>query len=419
MGAGCGLAHQTLQLRSVSGILRGQKSIRQSVGDASHGGFAAYRCGRSGGIKEGGEGVNPVLRQSSIALLLAGLVALAYIVIRPFLVPIAWALIVSYVTWPLHGWIHRTGIRQPSLSAAVTTLILAAVIVIPLSAMTVMLQRELFELIRALPTWLEQKPQLPEFVARIPYLGRELQGIFDQFEDLQGLLKQHALPWFKRFGTPVLGIMTNLGQDALVLVLTLFTVFFLFRDGLHLVVQIKQVFTQVLGERLSGYFETTAATVKAVVYGIVLTALAQGFLSGLGYWVVGIKAPIVLGIITTFVAMIPFGTPFVWGSASVGLLLQGHTWAGVALALWGTLVVSWVDNIIRPLVISSSTRIPFVLVMFGVLGGLTRFGFIGLFVGPVILAMALAVWREWLQAHDTPANENLDAMESRRAPRQS
>lgn len=349
--------------------------------------------------------VNPTIRQASIVLLLVGLVALAYIVISPFLIPIAWAVIVSYVTWPLHRWIRRRVVRQRSLSAAVTTLILGTVIVVPLIAMTVMLQRELFDLVRALPAWLEQKPELPAVVSRIPYFGIELERVFGQFEDLQGLLRQHALPWLKRIGTPMLGIMTNLGRDALVLVVTLFTVFFLYRDGFHLVTQIKQVFTQVLGERLKAYFETTEATVKAVVYGIVLTALAQGFLSGLGYWAVGIKAPIVLGIVTTFVAMIPFGTPFVWGSASLGLLVHGDAWAGVALALWGTLVVSWVDNIIRPLVISSSTRIPFVLVMFGVLGGLTSFGFIGLFMGPVILGMALAVWREWLLAHDDLANQ--------------
>jgi predicted PurR-regulated permease PerM len=135
----------------------------------------------------------------------------------------------------------------------------------------------------------------------------------------------------------------------------------------------------------------------------VLTAIAQGSLAGLGYWAVGVKAPIMLGIVTAMFAMIPFGTPVAWVSISIWLLLQGQTWAGVALALWGTLVISWIDNIIRPLVISSSTRIPFVLVMFGVLGGVANFGFIGLFLGPVVLAIALAVWREWLQQHEPVA----------------
>lgn len=339
-------------------------------------------------------------RRATIALLLAGLVALTYTVIRPFLAPIAWAVIVCYVTWPLHRWVRERLVRQRSAAALLTTVLLGSVVIVPLIWLSVLLQGEVFDLIRALPEWLEQKPELPAFVSRIPYFGGELQTIVSQFEDLQGLLKQHALPWIRRFSTPMIGIMTNLGQDAAILLMTLFTLFFLFRDGLRAIRQVKRVFAQVLGERLKGYFETTEATVKAVVYGIVLTALGQGLLSGLGYWAVGIKAPIVLGIVTTFVAMIPFGTPFVWGSAAVWLLLHGETWAGVALGLWGTLVVSWVDNIIRPLVISSSTRIPFVLVMFGVLGGLASFGFIGLFVGPVILAMALAVWREWLQAHE-------------------
>jgi predicted PurR-regulated permease PerM len=197
--------------------------------------------------------------------------------------------------------------------------------------------------------------------------------------------------------------MSNIGQNAVVLLFTLFTMFFLFRDGPQVVDQFRQVFDQVLGERTKGYLHTIETTVKAVVYGIVLTAIAQGAIAGMGYWLVGVKAPILLAIVTTMFAMIPFGTPVVWVSVSLLLLLEGDTWAGVSLLLWGSLIVSWVDNIIRPLVISSSTRIPFVLVMFGVLGGLASFGFIGLFLGPVILAMALAIWREWQQVHETPA----------------
>jgi predicted PurR-regulated permease PerM len=206
----------------------------------------------------------------------------------------------------------------------------------------------------------------------------------------------------KRLGTPALGVMSDIGQNALVLMLTLFTMFFLFRDGPQVVEQFRNVFNQVLGERTKGYLHTIETTVKAVVYGIVLTAIAQGAIAGLGYWLVGVKAPILLALITTLFAMIPFGTPVVWVSASAWLLIHGNTWSGVALLLWGSLIVSWVDNIIRPLVISTSTRIPFVLVMFGVLGGLASFGFVGLFLGPVILAMALAVWREWLQVHEPP-----------------
>lgn len=334
------------------------------------------------------------LRLITIALLLAGLGALTYSIVRPFFVSIAWAVFISYVAWPLHAWIRA---RLEDRAALVSTALLGAVVVGPLIWLTALLQSEVSELIHALPDWLEQKPRLPDFVSLIPYVGNELQTVVDQFDDLHGLLKRHAPDWVRRLGTPVLGVMTTLVQNAAVLVMTLFTLFFLFRDGLQVAGQVRQIFSRVLGERVKGYFDTIETTVKAVIYGIVLTALAQGLLAGLGYWMVGAKAPIVLGITTTFVAMVPFGTPFVWGSVSLWLLLQGETWAGFTLALWGALVVSWIDNIIRPWVISRSTRIPFVLVMFGVLGGLASFGFIGLVLGPVILAMALAVWREWLQ----------------------
>ncbi|QXP89027.1 AI-2E family transporter [Methylococcus capsulatus] len=341
--------------------------------------------------------MNRSVRLITIALLLAALASLTYAVVRPFLVSIGWAVFVSYVAWPLHAWSQRRFEGRKTLSALVTTALLGSVVLAPLIWLAVLLQGEVSELIRSLPDWLEQKPRLPDFVSHIPYFGNELQAVVDQFEDLHGLLKRHAPEWVRRLGSPVLGIMTTLVQNAAVLFMTLFTLFFLFRDGLQLATDVRRVFTRVLGERLKGYFATIEATVKAVLYGIVLTALAQGFLAGLGYWIVGVKAPIVLGIATTLIAMIPFGTPFAWGSVSIWLLLQGETWAGVSLALWGTLVISWIDNIIRPLVISSATHIPFVLVMFGVLGGLASFGFIGLVLGPVILAMALAVWREWLQ----------------------
>ena len=152
-----------------------------------------------------------------------------------------------------------------------------------------------------------------------------------------------------------------------------------------------------VGARVDAYLAAVGVTTQAVVYGLVLTALAQGTLAGLGYWAAGVEAPVLLAALTVLVALIPFATPFVWGSIGVWLLLQGQLAAGVGLLLWGVLVVSWVDNLIRPLVISRATSIPFLLVMFGVLGGLAAFGLVGLFLGPVILAVLMAVWREWLE----------------------
>jgi predicted PurR-regulated permease PerM len=114
-------------------------------------------------------------------------------------------------------------------------------------------------------------------------------------------------------------------------------------------------------------------------------------MAGIGYWAAGLQAPLLLATFTTLIALlpIPFVTPVVWASIGLWLLLNGHTLPGIGLLLWGTLVVSWVDNLVRPLVISGAAHIPFLLVLFGVIGGLTAFGLIGLFLGPVILAILL------------------------------
>lgn len=155
----------------------------------------------------------------------------------------------------------------------------------------------------------------------------------------------------------------------------------------------------IIGDRIDHHIDSIASTTQAVVYGIGLTALAQALLAGVGYAFAGAPNPILLTLITFVVALIPFGTPFAWGGVVVWLLSQGHTTEGIGLGLWGMLVISWVDNLIRPIVISGATKIPFIIIFIGVLGGLTAFGFVGLFIGPVVLAIGLTVWREWISQH--------------------
>ncbi|WP_051331620.1 AI-2E family transporter [Methylocaldum szegediense] len=342
--------------------------------------------------------IDKVLRFITLGFFLSVLVFLIFRVMSTFLEPIGWAVILVYSTWPLHvrlsGWLEG----RNALSALIMTLLFGTLLVIPFIALTVVLQAEIVEFFLRLPAWLEQKPELPGWLSNVPVLGAELQFIFDQFEDLQGLMRRYLLPWLSRVSGRVVGMLEGVGYLGAKLFFTVFLMFFVYRDGHRLIYEVRQGLRLALGERADEYLSTTEVTVKAVVYGIVLTAIAQGIMAGIGYWIVGIRAPVLLAAFTTFFALIPFGTVTVWVSASVWLLLNGEYSAGIILFLWGALVVSWVDNLIRPLVISRTTRIPFVIVMFGVLGGLTSFGFIGLFVGPVILAVGMAVWHEWLES---------------------
>ena len=338
-----------------------------------------------------------MVRYIFLGLFLAGLALLIYYILRDLAEPIAWAAILAYATWPLYAWLSRRFKGRGGWSAFVMVFALGTLLVAPLIGLTAVLQGEIVDFFRQLPGWLEGKPELPSWVAAIPFFGDEVQGIYGEFADLQALIRQQILPRLTGVYGKLLGMLEGAGFLAAKLVFTLFLMFFFYRDGRVFVSQIRQGLVLGLGQRAHDYLATVEVTTKAVVYGIVLTAIAQGAMAGLGYWGAGIKAPVLLGLLTAFVAMIPFGTPVVWVSACAWLLFHGEHWAAIGLLLWGVLVVSWVDNVIRPLVISRNTRIPFVVVMLGVLGGLTGFGFIGLFVGPVILAVGLAAWQEWLR----------------------
>lgn len=343
------------------------------------------------------------MRRLMVTALLGGLLFLSWQVLSPFLVPVAWAAILAYVTWPVHRRLAARLSGRPNLAALLSSLLLTLALVVPVIWVVATLQHELAAAYRTVAARLGQGPlNLPDFLRSLPWLGDWLQGLLDRVTgDGEGLRRDLARliePWLGQVGHLAGGLLRTVAM----LGFAVLTVFFFYRDGESLLAQLRQVLTRFLGARADGYLQAVGATTRAVVYGIVLTALAQGAMAGLGYWGAGLDAPVLLAMLTVLVAMVPFGTPFVWGSIGVWLLLTDQVAAGVGLLLWGTLVVSWVDNLVRPMVISSAARIPFLLVMFGVLGGLAAFGPLGLFMGPMILAVLLAVWQEWREEQAGP-----------------
>ncbi|GAB7524145.1 AI-2E family transporter [Paraburkholderia sp. 2C] len=339
-----------------------------------------------------------VVRHVILAFLLGGLVVLGYVVLYPFLVPLAWGTIIAYVTWPAYRRLRALMRGRASASALLLTIIVAAALVLPLIWLTMLLRGEMVAAYEAVAGYLANgPPRLPEFIARIPWLGRSLQELLNQVSADPTAFRAQLAEWARQWTGQIGQLIGSVGRNATKLGFALLTLFFMYRDGESALNQLRGLLRRFLGDRLDAYFASIGGTIKAVVYGLVLTALVQGTLAGLGYWVAGMRAPVLLAALTALIALVPFGTPFVWGSIGIWLLVTGHTLAGVGLLLWGALVVSSVDNLIRPLVISSATRIPFLLVVFGVLGGLAAFGLIGLFIGPVILAVLIAVWRGWLE----------------------
>src|SRR5437867_2710828 len=190
----------------------------------------------------------------------------------------------------------------------------------------------------------------------------------------------------------------NVGRNVLDAVLALLTLFFLYRDGHLLAPQIQAGLRRVGGARFAAMFDPLGRTVRAVMYGTLFTALSQGVLAMVGYWTAGLRTPVLLGAVTVLLAPTPVGAALVYVSASAWLLVEGRVLAGVLLLAWGVLAVSLADNLIRSWFLRGATRVPFLLGFFGVIGGVATFGAVGLFLGPIAIALLLALWREWVAA---------------------
>lgn len=338
-----------------------------------------------------------IIRRLLSLVLLVILFVLCFQIIRFFISPILWAAIIAYVTWPFYLYLTKKLNLGVTLSASILTLGVVVMIGVPLIIGLFVLQQEALGLYGTILNRIKGGYlNLPDFVKDLPVVGQQIKdALWEINKDPDGTMLairnwiQSHLSYGKEIFDVLVRMFARLG-------IAMMALFFFYRDGIALMKQVRQATQQAIGDRVHGYIQAIGETTQAVVYGIGLTALAQAVLAGLGYWVAGAPNPILLTLMTFVVALIPFGTPFAWGGVVIFLLSNGHTTGGIGLLIWGVLVVSWVDNLIRPMVISGATKIPFMIILIGVLGGLTAFGFIGLFIGPVVLAVALAVWREWL-----------------------
>ena len=338
----------------------------------------------------------PWLRRLLTAAALALLVLLGFRVMEPFIVPLVWAGILAYVTWPGYTRALRLCRGRSVAAALLMTALVTLAVIVPLAWLAVVLRVEMVRAFHEAQGLLSGGVQLPSLVLKIPWLGDELQDLTTRAAQdphaLGGELKAVADHSFDQIAHVIGGI----GRNVIKLLLSVLSLFFLYRGGVRLAGQMAQALEQLLGSRAHDYLEHIGQTVKAVVYGLVLAALVQGVLVGLGYWLAGVGAPVFLAALTTVCGLIPFAAPAIWIGIVLWLFVKGSTVAGVALFIWGALVMSWTDHMVRPFLISREAQIPFLVVIFGVLGGLAAFGLVGLFVGPVILAVLLAIWREWL-----------------------
>jgi predicted PurR-regulated permease PerM len=338
-----------------------------------------------------------LLRRALLAALVGTLAVLCVLVLRPFLAPIVWAVILAYVTWPWYRRLRVAFRTFNTAAASVMTLLVTALAIAPVLWLLMLMQHELVDAYRRLTVYLSQGPHdLPAGIRDIPWFGDWLQESLDRYATDPAALAREITTglqrWRGEFGALLGGVSRNLGK----LLIALMTLFFFYRDGDLLVRQIRNVEKRLFDVRLDRYVRAAGAMTRAVVYQLLITALAQGVIAGIGYWILGLEAPVVLGALTGLLSTAPpLGTAFIWVPAALGLMVAGHVWKGVLLLAWGSLLIHPTDNLLRAVLISSVTQVPFLLVMLGALGGLVAFGLVGVFVGPIVLGVASALWREW------------------------
>ncbi|MBW6397244.1 AI-2E family transporter [Roseomonas sp. HJA6] len=319
---------------------------------------------------------------------LAALAAACLLVLRPFISALLWAVILAFSTWPIFAFLREKARLSRGFAAALMVAAMFLLIGLPI-ALAAPTNREEVEALRASIEGLltEGLPGLGVWLSGLPVVGPWIhQWIGDAEFDLlglAGLLRPYAGTLTQQAVSVLLAVLSGLAELLLAIVLA----FFFYRDGPAMAGRAQALMQRLGGETGSRMMRLAADVTRGVVWGLVGTAVAQGILAGLGLWIAGVPQPVLLGVVTGVISIFPVGAPLVWAPAGLWLLTQGQTGWGIFMLLYGGLVVSSVDNIIRPWAIARGADLPLLLTLMGALGGVLAFGFLGLFLGPVVLAV--------------------------------
>jgi len=331
-----------------------------------------------------------------VQILLLALLGAGLWVMAPFISALLWGAILAFASWPRMRLRTRWLGGRETLAAAVLTTLWILIVALPL----VWLGFNLADHIRDATAFIRDVqvdglPEAPAWLGSIPLVGERLLTWWNSLDQQGAALLASAKPYFGQVGNWLLARSAQIGGGVLELSLSLVFVFFFYRDGPRLAAFVLRLLQRLIGERAEYYLELVAGTVQRVVNGVIGTAAAQGLLAMIGFLIAGVPGAIVLGLVTFMLSLIPMGPPLVWLPATAWLVWQGHYGMAVFLGIWGTFVISGVDNVLKPYLISRGGNLPLVIVLLGVFGGLIAFGFIGLFIGPTLLAVAYSLLLDW------------------------
>ncbi|HEX4926799.1 MAG TPA: AI-2E family transporter [Burkholderiales bacterium] len=327
-------------------------------------------------------------------LALLAVAYLLYLVLAPFFAPIAWAFFIAFLLHPTHAWIVKRSAR-PTASAGLLTAATLVILVGPLAGLGASFAAQVAELLRYAQQYAAtHKPPSAAELDSVPLVGSVLAWL----DENVGVSLAQVQAWAVEAARTVLGSLASLGQRAFLgalgtvvgFLLMLFILFFAIRDGRAMFAALREL-VPLAPEDKARLFGHLASVLRAMVYGTGVTALVQGALISIGFAIVHLPSPVVFGVLAALLALVPMaGTPVVWVPAVIALVLQGRYYAAIFLLAWGGFVVT-IDNFLRPWLVSGRAQVGTLTVFIGVLGGVGAFGPIGIFLGPLVLALAVAL----------------------------
>ncbi|MFK3721650.1 AI-2E family transporter [Pseudomonas fulva] len=331
-----------------------------------------------------------------IQILLLALLGAGLWVIAPFISALLWGAILAFASWPLMRFLTRVLGGRETLAAGLLTSAWILIVALPL----VWLGFNLADHIRDATLFVRDVqvdglPDAPVWLVDIPLVGERMASWWSSLDQQGAALLASVKPYLGQVGNWLLARSAQIGSGVLELTLSLVFVFFFYRDGPRLSAFVLRLLHRLTGERAEYYLNLVAGTVQRVVNGVIGTAAAQALLALIGFLIAGVPGAIVLGLITFMLSLIPMGPPLAWLPVTGWLVWKGEYGMAIFMGIWGTFVISGVDNVLKPYLISRGGDLPLVIVLLGVFGGLIAFGFIGLFIGPTLLAIGYSLLLDW------------------------
>lgn len=308
-------------------------------------------------------------------------------VLAPFAPAIFFAIAIVVSAWPAHAWLlARLGQRR-GLASLLSCSFVGVVVIVPITLLFVAFRDAAVALLVVLDDWNRRGPQeLPDWLLQVPFIGSDIRQWWN------GAPSDFSA-WVASFGDPARKLLIStarafgngLGQIALAALL----LFALFRDGDRIGRRLETIALNTGGPWARESLYTAHRTIVGVMLGLLGTALAQAVVAIGGFTIAGVPNAFLLGALTFVLSLAPIGPPLIWGGAAIWLFQSGHTGWAIFMVLYGLFAISLIDNVVKPFLISRSSRIPFAMAFMGVLGGVLTFGVAGVFIGPALLALAI------------------------------